>query len=69
MRKIYIAPETELIVFLKEQPLCAGTTKVTVSGNSETGNEGNEGGIETGTGGGVDARQHNNWMWDNLEEE
>ena len=68
MRKIYIAPETELIVFLKEQPLCAGTTEVT--GKDETGNEGKTGPEMGGDGTGGDfARQHNNWMWDNLEDE
>ena len=66
MRKIYSAPETELIVFLKEQPLCAGTANVT--GNNETGNQGNEGGPEMGQEGGADARQHNNWMWDTMED-
>ena len=66
MRKIYIAPETELIVFLKEQPLCAGTTKI--EGNNETGQEGTTG-PEMGPEGGADARQHNNWMWDTMEDE
>ena len=66
MRKIYIAPETEQLHVIKEVPLCAGTTIVT--GNDETGNQGNTG-PEMGEGGEADARQHNNWMWDTMEDE
>ena len=65
MKKTYIAPETELIVTHSESLLqeLSGTKGTDVTG----------GGTDVPPIGDNDedagARQHNNWMWDNLEEE
>ncbi|MBQ6680891.1 MAG: hypothetical protein IJM78_01495 [Prevotella sp.] len=68
MRKIYIAPETEQLHVIKEVPLCAGTFNGSgTSENIQTGGTTNEG-LGDGTQN-PDARQHNNWMWDTMEDE
>jgi len=68
MRKIYIAPETEQLSVIKEVPLCAGTTKVTGTNENEDSGTTGPGMGGDGTGGDF-ARQHNNWMWDTMEDE
>jgi len=73
MRKIYIAPETELIVTNGESLLNINST-VNTGGQSENPTEGTDpigGGSGTGGDNGEDfgARQHNNWMWDTMEDE
>lgn len=69
MRKIYIAPETELIVTNIEGLLNINTT-VNTGGTSENPTEEGTDPIGGGKGDGTDmgARQHNNWMWDTMED-
>lgn len=79
MRKIYIIPETEQLSVIKETPLCAGSPTINASGDSENyPSSGGGGGSPTYDGpgaggqndgpGGFGARQHNNWMWDTMED-
>jgi hypothetical protein len=72
MRKIYIAPETELIVTNIEGLLNINST-ITNDGTGENnpGGSGNDNPGDGGSGDGTDigARQHNNWMWDTMEDE
>jgi len=64
MRKIYIAPETEQLRVIKEAPLCAGTVKGDTyeGGSTPTPSDGDPNEPP-------EARQHNNWMWDTMEDE
>ena len=72
MKKNYIAPEAEIII--TELSLLQDTlskTKGQGAGDGHDGDYGGTGGESGGTGGGGlnDARQHNNWMWDTMEDE
>ena len=76
MRKIYIQPETDIVTsyldhILRENSNIGGggTSENNPSGSGNGTPEG--GGSGTGGDNGEDfgARQHNNWMWDNLEDE
>ena len=71
MRKIYIAPETELIVTNIEGLLNINTT-ITNDGSGENNpsGSGNDNPEDGGSGDGTDigARQHN-WMWDTMEDD
>ena len=60
MKKIYIAPETEQFIVLREQHLCAGTPPdINTEGTGEGGNTG--GGVTTGFEGGADAKDIDPW--------
>ena len=73
MTKTYIIPETE-IVQTKTEYLLTVPSKFSYEGEGEDNGSGSGGstpGYEPTPGNGEApfARQHNNWMWDNLEEE
>lgn len=72
MRKIYIQPETEIVTSYLDHIL-RENSNIGGGGTSENNGSGNPEGGGSGTGGdnGEDfgARQHNNWMWDTMEDD
>ena len=73
MTKTYIIPETE-IVQTKTEYLLTVPSKTGVIGDGEDNGSGSGGstpGVDPtpGSGEAPFARQNNNWMWDNLEDE
>jgi hypothetical protein len=74
MRKIYIAPETEITKTLVESLLVTPSQTEVEGPGGDNGQGGGGPGVDTPTTP-TDpdtppfARQHNNWMWDTMEDE